>query len=535
MKKKIAIIMGILILMMSLVIQMGFDRASKSYGQLLTGPSTPNGEKQLLKIRSSLNHSLSIDRSQGISSHFDLERRSLPIGAKIPNQYIAVIRDIPNSSTISTLALPHDPGSLTKIASKRATLVQSVADFAASKGASVFRTYNFSIPGFAFVVPDKQSLAAVLRDPRIISVEQDQVQGISGYAPLGQQQRLQLEQRLREQLQLQQLPTEPQLVETQKKQPPQTFSTGFDRIDADLNPATTGTAPIGSGIAIIDTGIDLAHPDLNVYRDVNVIRPDKSGNDDNGHGTFVAGIVAAENNEIGVIGVAPGARLWAVKVLDKNGVGTTSDVIAGIDYVTANAGGAPTGIDVANISFGCRNCISDAEHLAIQNSVAAGLTYVVSAGNDGEEISSTDIPASYPEVITVSAMADSDGKCGGRGLPLTPSQGDDTFAIFSNFGRAVDIMAPGAAIYSTFLNGGYITADGTSASAPFASGGAALIKASNHDFQAKDVKNLLQREGSKPNTICDGNGHGYLVDSRTDPDGQHEPLLYARNLGTGQS
>src|SRR5216117_170458 len=129
-------------------------------------------------------------------------------------------------------------------------------------------------------------------------------------------------------------------------------------------------------IAIIDTGIDLTHPDLNVYRNITFVTGTTTGNDDNGHGTHVAGIAAALDNNIGVVGVAPGARLWAVKVLDNNGRGALSDVISGVDYVTENAGE----IEVANMSLAGRGT-GESLRLAIQNSVGRGVVYVVAAAN----------------------------------------------------------------------------------------------------------------------------------------------------------
>src|SRR5947199_2677583 len=131
----------------------------------------------------------------------------------------------------------------------------------------------------------------------------------------------------------------------------QTVPTGIRRIGAAVSPAARIDGideRVNADIAIIDTGIDLTHPDLNVYRNVSFVSGTTSGNVDHGHGTHVAGIAAALDNSIGVVGVAPGARLWAVKVLDSGGSGSVSDVISGVDYVTGNAGE----IEVANMSLG---------------------------------------------------------------------------------------------------------------------------------------------------------------------------------------
>jgi subtilisin family serine protease len=183
-----------------------------------------------------------------------------------------------------------------------------------------------------------------------------------------------------------------------------------DRIDAEGQAASGGDVDV----AIIDTGIDLDHPDLHVVGSTNctggvfTTSCVAGGDDDNGHGSHVAGIVAAKSDGAGVRGVAPGARLWAVKVLDKRGSGLTSWIIAGIDWVTARA----ATIKVANMSLGWEGTSSTSLNTAIHNSVAAGVTYAVAAGNSSKD-AATFNPANHPDVIAVSAIADSDGRCGG--------------------------------------------------------------------------------------------------------------------------
>ena len=166
---------------------------------------------------------------------------------------------------------------------------------------------------------------------------------------------------------------------------------------------------------------ELSHPDLktNIIANKSCVSGAKNGNDDNGHGTHVAGTIAAIDNSIGVVGVAPEAKLIAVKVLNRNGSGTWSSVICGIDWVTANA--VKYNIKVANMSLGgsgssdnnCGYTNNDPLHKAICKSRDAGIVYAVAAGN---ETNSTNIsvPASYNDtVITVSALSDSDGVPGG--------------------------------------------------------------------------------------------------------------------------
>ena len=164
---------------------------------------------------------------------------------------------------------------------------------------------------------------------------------------------------------------------------------GVRRIEAGTT--TTTRQASTANVAIIDTGIDLTHPDLNAVSGKNCISSFQTAQDNNGHGTHVAGTIGGKNTGSGVVGVAPGTKLYAVKVLDSSGSGTWSQVICGIDWVTANA--ASLNIKVANMSLGgggsndnnCGNTNNDALHKAICNSVAAGVTYVVAAGNDNAD------------------------------------------------------------------------------------------------------------------------------------------------------
>jgi subtilisin family serine protease len=307
----------------------------------------------------------------------------------------------------------------------------------------------------------------------------------------------------------------------------QTIPPGITRIGTDLNPvaAINGLDErVDIGIAIIDTGINFNHPDLNVAGGVcitgtyyNFGSSCSSPEDQHGHGTHVAGTAAALDNGIGVVGVAPGARLYAVKVLDRQGSGSTSQVIAGIDWVTLNA--PALGIRVANMSLGgsgaddgnCGLTNNDPMHTAICRSVAAGVTYVVAAGNSSAD-ARTAVPAAYDEVITVSAMVDTNGQDGGLG-PSTSYGADDSFASFSNFGPDVDLTAPGVNIYSTYLSGGYTTMSGTSMAAPHVTGAVALYLAQNPSASPAQVRQALINQG------LPGPWPG-------DRDGLPEPLVY---------
>jgi subtilisin family serine protease len=284
---------------------------------------------------------------------------------------------------------------------------------------------------------------------------------------------------------------------------------------------------------VIDTGIDLSNPDLNAVDGTNCVGSGPA-QDDDGHGTHVSGTIAARNDGSGVVGVAPGTRLHAVKVLDNQGSGTDAQVICGIDWVTATRTDSdPTNdIQVANLSLGglggddghCGRVDNDFLHQAICRSVAAGVTYVVAAGNGSEDAAGYS-PASYDEVITVSALADSDGRPGGLGgSPGCRADQDDTLADFSNFGADVDLIAPGVCILSTApkqsvafgRTNGYGVLSGTSFAAPHVAGAAALY--------------LAQHPGASPAAVRDALiGAGtYNWDNRDDPDGIKEPLVDVR-------
>ncbi|MEN8125546.1 MAG: S8 family peptidase [Bacteroidota bacterium] len=207
----------------------------------------------------------------------------------------------------------------------------------------------------------------------------------------------------------------------------------------------------GSATAwIIDSGIDLDHPDLNVdvARSACFLRRGDA-DDENGHGTHVAGTVAALDNEIGVIGVAPGATLVAVRVLDRRGSGTTSGVIAGVDYVAASGQNG----DVANMSLG--GGISTSLDEAVISAATSGVKFALAAGNESDDANNhSPARANHANIYTVSAM-----------------DSNDDFAYFSNYGNPpIEFCAPGVSITSTWTKGGYNTISGTSMAAPHVCG-----------------------------------------------------------------
>lgn len=233
--------------------------------------------------------------------------------------------------------------------------------------------------------------------------------------------------------------------------PTQVLPWGVNRIDADLVWGTTTGQAVK--VAIIDTGIDTNHPDLqaNIKDGINTISATKGYQDDNGHGTHVAGIIGAVNNTVGVIGVAPKVSLYVIKALDRNGSGYLSDIIEGLQWAVDNH------MQVVNMSIGTNSDILSFRE-AIAAAYNAGLIMVVAAGNDGPTANSVDYPAAYPGTIAVAAT-DSNGQ----------------IASWSSRGPQVDIAAPGVNINSTWNNDNYKTISGTSMATPHVTGTAALI------------------------------------------------------------
>jgi subtilisin len=263
----------------------------------------------------------------------------------------------------------------------------------------------------------------------------------------------------------------------------ETVPTGIKRVGA-----SAGTSIRGAGtaaVAVIDTGIDLDHPDLDAHAGVDCTATGSS-DDDEGHGTHVAGTIAARNAGSGVVGIAPGTSLYAVKVLDGQGSGYDSWVICGLDWIAQHA--TELNIKVANMSLGGSGvkstCGSHADplHEAVCRATAAGVTVVVAAGNDGRDFGQTpvDTPAWYPEVLTVTAVSDGDGAAGAAQAPgCMSSEQDDAFATFSNYAvldadAAHTIAAPGVCILSTYTGGGHAIGSGTSMASPHVAGEVAL-------------------------------------------------------------
>jgi thermitase len=240
-------------------------------------------------------------------------------------------------------------------------------------------------------------------------------------------------------------------------------------------------------IAIVDTGVDLNHPDLKgrITEGYNVIEDNNYPDDDNGHGTHVAGIIASEtNNEQGVAGITWYNKIMPVKAMGAEGYGTTFDIAKGIVWA------ADHGADVINLSLGNYQPSSLMEE-AVAYAFDKNIVLIAAAGNDNSKQPS--FPASYPEVLAVSAV-DFNGNR----------------APFSNYGDYIDIAAPGVQIPSTYFNQQYAALSGTSMASPHVAGLAGLIRSANPNLSNKEVMNIIKSSaydlGAKGNDIEFGRG-----------------------------
>jgi subtilisin family serine protease len=345
-----------------------------------------------------------------------------PPGGAIPGRYIVVLEDG-----------VQDPTAVAR-------------EHAQRHGGGVLRTYQHAIKGYAARIPEGR-LDEVRADSRVDYVEADQTM----YAEA------------------------------------QTLPWGINKIDADISSTKVGN---GSGAVsnvnayVIDTGI-YKHSDLYLVKHVN-FRGDGKNYDCDGHGTHVAGTVAAKDNASAVVGAAPGAPLTGVKVLGCDGSGSYSEVIKGVDWVTANAK-KPA---IANMSLG--GPVSRALDDAVKNSAASGIFYSIAAGNEGE-----DACKSSP------ARAGAGTDNGIATVAATNKQ--DAEPYWSNYGSCVDIWAPGAGVLSTKKGGGTIKMSGTSHAAPHVGGGAALYLSKNTAASPATVEGALTSGATTTtNTSKDG-------------------------------
>lgn len=332
----------------------------------------------------------------------------------IPGQYIIVLK---GESTVKKTQLKYSQ-------MKSVLTNELVSKFSNAQLAkeNIIQTYGYAVNGFAAKI-NKEQLKILKADSRVKLIEQDQMITLGKPANPGNSGGGSI------------------------TQPAEVMPWGIERVKGGIS-ESTGTA------WIIDTGIDLDHPDLNVdpTRNKSFLGGKDADNPDdgNGHGTHVAGTIAAIDNSIGVIGVAAGAKVVAVRVLDSRGSGTYSGVIAGVDYVgtEGNAG------DVANMSLG--GSFSEVlNNAVVKASDDSKVIFCIAAGNDGKNANNySPASANGTYVRTVSA-----------------SDSGDNFAYFSNYGNPpVDWCAPGVSIKSTWKGGGYNTISGTSMATPHAAG-----------------------------------------------------------------
>jgi len=408
-------------------------------------------------------------------------------GAPIPDRYIVVLRD----------DAPLGRG---------LNVDRSAADVAQRHAVTRGRTFTHALKGFAAQIPSAR-LAVLRADSQVLYVAEDRTIQVLHHQPLPR--------------------VDAVAAAPSEQAPEQDAPFGIRRIGASGNNVnqTLARKGAGVGVAVLDTGIQVNHPDLApVQAGTTCVPGTADANDENGHGTHVAGTIAGRDNAIGVVGVAPLADFHPVKVVPAGGAGSLSDLICGIDWVTANSGpvGTPGKVQVAAISVGgtgtstpsnpdCSNANNDPLHSAICRAVQAGVTVVAAAGNGAVDAKNS-APAAYEEVITVSALSDFNGQPGGGGIYTCTAGRDDSLAPFANFGPAVDVAAPGVCVYSTWLNGGYRLRNGASSAAAHAAGAAALAKGATPGASPAQVQAQLiaaQQPGPIP-LDPDGAGEGIL-------------------------
>lgn len=249
----------------------------------------------------------------------------------------------------------------------------------------------------------------------------------------------------------------------------QSLPWGITKIGADLVQAA-GNTGAGVKVAVIDTGIDIDHPDLRVLGGYNYVANNSNYDDDNGHGTHCGGIIAALNNTVGVVGVAPGASLYGVKVLNASGSGTWSAIAQGIEWAISN------GMQVISMSLGGTSGSTTLQQ-ACTNAWNANIVICAAAGNSGTKSGkgdSVEYPARYTECIAVAATDSKDAR-----------------AAWSSTGPKVEVAAPGVSVLSCYYGGGYATMSGTSMATPHVAGLAALVIAAHPGYTNQQVRTAI--------------------------------------------
>ena len=357
--------------------------------------------------------------------------------ATIPGRYIVVLKDSTD-----------DPGGVVRQHERK-------------HGFKHDQLYRYALKGYAAGM-SAQDAETLRSDPRVLSVEQDRELKSAAKSP-------------------------------PPPQPAQAPSRAIFRIGADLSSTQSGdgSGSVPINVAVLDGGVDVDHPDLNVVGGKDCASNGPGFDDQDGHGTMVAGFIGARDNSIGRVGVAPGARIWAVRTANPKGYTPISRLICGLDFVASTRldSDSVNDIAVANMSLGgpltrqgdSGGCVSarSATHLAVCRVFQAGTVLVASAGNETVDFANVE-PATYDEVLAVTAIADEDGQPGAQGGQLCePTETDDAAATFSNFATLTEdlfhtVAAPGVCIGSTFIDGQYALGSGTSFAAPLVAGSVAL-------------------------------------------------------------
>lgn len=274
----------------------------------------------------------------------------------------------------------------------------------------------------------------------------------------------------------------------------------------------TGTSNgSGVGVAVLDTGVDLAHADLAGTVDAFNGFGDPSCQDDQGHGTHVTGIIAARDNSIDVVGVAPSAQIYCVKVLDSAGSGSDATVMAGLEWVLDHHTSSVPNIKVVNMSLGRPGSVDDNPdlHGLITSLETAGITVVVAAGNDPTLEASEQIPGGYPEVVAVASTTAQAGSnmCRFLSSPIAA----DTASYFTSDGVSVTVSAPGeekenvarsclitsVGILSARLGGGTTRMSGTSMASPHVAGIVARYYQQNPLYTVDDIRQFLESDADR--------------------------------------
>ncbi len=345
-------------------------------------------------------------------------RRTIPLAALVTAFALAACEEAPTLAPGSAVpaAARSEDAPIYLVTFKEGVDVEStVAEMARGRGFAARFLRKYAAPGFSAALPP--AVAEALRnDPRVAIVEQDMVLSLP--------------------------PVQISARPGGGGSGPQTIPWGITRVGG----AGDGT---GKTAWIIDSGIDMKHADLNTSRNCHTYFIGKNASDGNGHGTHVAGTIAAKNNGQDVVGVAANAFVCSVRVLGNSGSGSLEGVTNGVNYVAANGASG----DVANMSVGAFGSNATLE-AAVVSAAARGIRFVIAAGNSGQNANNeTPARVNAPNVFTISAIAT-----------------NDCLTSWSNFGLGVDWAAPGNGILSTRSGGGTTTMSGTSMAAPHAAG-----------------------------------------------------------------